>query len=67
MITKQVRARRLTTRHEIVRGGDGRRRTTHKLCEVSKSPTTVEVVLAGTWERVTYEPGQLVRVKDKQQ
>jgi hypothetical protein len=67
MITKQVRASRLTTRHEIVRGGDGRRRTAHELCEVNKSLDLVEVVLAGTWERVTYEPGQLVLVKNQQQ
>lgn len=62
MTTRQIRARRLTTRDEIVRGGDGRRRTTHELCEVAASSTTVEVVLAGTFERVQYEPAELVRV-----
>jgi hypothetical protein len=62
MTTKVIQARNLTTRWDIVRGGDGARRTTHHPCEIQKTTATISVILAGTWERVPLEPTEKIRV-----
>jgi hypothetical protein len=62
MTTKTIQARHLTTRWDIVRGGDGARRTTHHPCEIQKTGASVDVVIAGTWERVPFKPTEKIRV-----
>lgn len=63
MTTKTIRARALSTRHELVRGGDGKPRTTDKLCEIARTPSSVMLVVADTWERITLAPADKVRVR----
>lgn len=63
MTTKTIRARALSTRHQLVRGGDGKPRTTDKLCEVARTSGAVTIVVADTWERLTFAPAEKVRVR----
>lgn len=64
MVTKQIQARHLSTRYQLVRGGDGKPRTTHKLCEVAIDLQLVEVRIADTFERVTFEPRERIRITE---
>lgn len=64
MQTKLIQARNLSTRHQLVRGGDGKPRTLHALCEVGIETGLVEARLAATFERITFEPRERVRVQE---
>jgi len=62
MQTKLKRAQHLSTRDELVKGGDGKPRTAHKLCEVIQAGRTVTVKHAGTFETETFDVRDKVRV-----
>lgn len=61
MTTKQIKAKRLTTDHQIVEKGKLRREG-HKIAEVGMDGRRVEVVMAADFRRLEYRPDDLVRV-----
>lgn len=63
MTTKTIRAAALSTRHQLVRGGDGKPRTVDKLSEVAITGARVEARVAGSNELLTYTARDRVRVK----
>lgn len=69
MKTKTVQARHLRAGDEIVDGGDGVRRTTHRVNEVHRDRQNVTVILRGSgsqFDRRPYLPRDRVRIKQQE-
>lgn len=65
MTTKQLQARHLHVGMEIVDGGDGVRRSAHRINELSVSSSEVVVIVRDGqgFDPRTYRPRDLVRVR----